>query len=181
MVEMSLKTITTVLFTIMLVMTGIISVSDSSAETTDDTFGDFLVDYGNGSTRWIETNISSTISSTVIHSLNDAGINITISGGVITIDGLTSRDTGGSNTGGTISTPGRTGTTVNCHWNIYYWSNNQLKWMVVDPSEYDSTYSMSKLAVGFYPDGMGPTVDPIYKTAWTMFGGDSENSVHAVL
>ena len=155
-----------------------LSASSSSNAATDYTHGDFLVDYGNGNTQWIETDVSSTISETVIGSLNEASISCTISGGVITIDGLISRSTGATDSGGSVSTAGTTGVTVNCSWKIYSWSNNQSKWVILEPSEWDDAYSMHKLAVGFYPDGMVPTVNPNYKTAWTMFAGDAENSVN---
>ena len=151
-----------VLSIVLMLTAGIMTISDSDADAAQS---DFLIYYGNGSTKWIGTHLSPTISSTVINSLTDAGITITISGSTITIDGLTSRSTGAADTGGTVSVPGTTGNTVNCHWNIYSWSNNLLRWTVVDPSDYDSTYSMHKLAVGFYPDGMTPTVNPNYKTA----------------
>ncbi len=179
MIEMKAKTVA-VLSVLLLLTVGIVSMTgdDTDAGTAK---GDFLIDYGNGSVKWVETHQSPTISSTVINSLTDAGIAITISGSTITIDGLVSRSTGGADTGGTMSIPGTTGNTVTSRWNIYSWSNNISKWVVVDPSDYDSTYSMHKLAVGFYPDGMTPTVNPDYKSAWTMFAGDSENSVNQTI
>ena len=176
MIEMNAKTLA-LLSVLLMLTTGIISVSGSDSDAAASQ-GDFLVDYGNGTTKWVETHLSPTIISTAVNSLNDAGIPITVTGGTITIDGLTSRSTGGADTGGTVSNPGTTGNTVECHWSLYSWSNNLLKWVVVDPSEYDSAYSMHKLAFGFYPNGMSPTVNPNYKTAWTMFAGDSENSVN---
>ena len=169
--------IVTILSVLLMVTVCIISVSGSNADSNASS-GDFLVDYGNGTTKWIDTHRSSTNSSTVIDSLTNSGFTVTIIGPTITIDGLTSRSTGAANTGGTVSVPGTTGVIVNSHWNIYYWSGNTHKWIVIDPSDYGSAYSMNKLAVGFYPDGMTPTVNPDYRTAWTMFAGDSENSVN---
>ena len=155
-----------------------VNIPGSVADTGEYTHGDFLLDHGNGSTEWIDPHVSSTVSATVIHTLADAGMTCTISGGTIIIDGLEVCQTGAASTGGTISTPGTTGTTVEARWHIYHWSNNLSKWIVMDPSEYDSSYDLSKLAVGFYPDDVLPTVNPEYKTAWTTITGDSENSVN---
>ena len=152
--------------------------ASSSDAASDNAQGDFLVDYGNGTTKWVPTHVSSTISSTVISTLSAQGITCTISGGTLTVDGLTSRVTGATSTGGSITVPGTTGITVNCVWNIYQWSNNSSKWVIVEASQYDNAYDLSKLAVGFYPAGLVPTVTPLYKTAWTMIAGDSENSVN---
>lgn len=176
MIEMKTKTIA-VLSILLMLTSGIISITGSDGDTRS-TSGDFLIDYGNGSTKWVEIHQSSTISATVINSVTDAGHSITITGSVIDIDGLVSRSTGGADSGGTMSVPGTTGNTVTSHWNIYSWSNNTSRWSVVDPSEYDSAYSMHKLAIGFYPDGMTPTANPDYKSVWTMFAGDSQNSVN---
>ena len=167
----------TVMLIAMMLTVGIFSISDSDTGAISED-KDFLIDYGNGSTKWVETHHSSTYASTVISTLTNAGLTTTIAGGIVTIDGLSSNTTGGSNTGGSVSNPGSTGVTVNCRWNIYSWSNNLSKWTIVDPSEYDDAYPMTKLAVGFYPVNMVPTVNPNYKTAWTMIAGDSENSVN---
>ena len=138
MIDMKVKALV-ILSVLIMLTTGIVSMSSSDADAADTTFGDFLVDYGNGTTDWIQIHRSSTIISTVTDSLTDAGITITVSGNTITVDGLTSRSTGAADTGGSVSVPGTTGNTVDCHWNVYSWSNNTSKWVVVDPSEYDST------------------------------------------
>ncbi len=176
-----MKAKTIAIMTVMMMLTIGISFASDSDALTEYKHGDLLVDHGNGITEWIDTKISSTISSTVSDSLTAAGYNISITGGVITVDGLTSRTTGGADTGGTLSVPGTTGVVVTSSWHIYSWSNNTSKWTVVDPSEYDTPYSMHKMAVGFYPDGILPTVNPNYKTAWTMIAGDSENSINQTI
>ena len=165
-----------------LIVFTVVAVSYCSSETDADSseyvHGDFLIDYGNGHTEWVPTHVSSKLSSTVIATLNDAGKTCSVSGSTITIDGLSVRTTGKAVTGGSITEPGTTGVIVESYWHMYYWSNNLSKWIVVDSSEYDGLYAMNKLAVGFYPDGMVPTVSPEYKTAWVMIAGDSENSVN---
>ena len=155
-----------------------VSAAPSSDAEGDYTHGDFLLDYGNGSTKWIATKPAPTISGTVSKTLLAVGITSSISGGTITVDGLGTICTGGTSTGGSISTEGMTGVTVTCSWHIYSWNASLKKWTAVDPSDYSSTYSSQKLALGYYPDGGTPTVNPDYKTAWTMIAGDSENSAN---
>ena len=155
-----------------------VSAAPSSDAEGDYTHGDFLLDYGNGSTKWIATKPAPTISGTVSKTLLAVGITSSISGGTITVDGLGTTSTGGTSTGGSISTEGMTGVTVTCSWHIYSWNASLKKWTAVDPSDYSSTYSSQKLALGYYPDGGTPTVNPDYKTAWTMIAGDSENSAN---
>ena len=166
-------------FAVLLMLAVVIAnVSASDADSAEYQHGDFLIDYGNGSTEWVSTHVASTIFATVISTLNDAGKTCVISGSTIEIDGLSLRSTGSSSTGGAVDSSGTTGVIVESRWHIYHWSNNLSKWVVLDPSEYDSSYDLSKLAVGFYPDGVLPTVNPTYKTAWTIITGDSENSVN---
>ncbi|MBE6528540.1 MAG: hypothetical protein E7Z64_05185 [Thermoplasmata archaeon] len=176
MIDMRAKVILAIVS--LVALAACITLLPGSDSASDELQGDFLIDHGNGSTEWVGTHASNTISSTVINTLSDASFSAVIADGKITIDGLTSRTIGGADTGGSVSEPGSTGVKVESHWTLYSWSNNTSSWTVIDPAEYDSPYSGNKLAVGFYPNGMTPTVNPEYKTAWTMFAGDSENSVN---
>ena len=156
----------------------LMSAEDGDAAASSYKHGDFLVDYGNGSTKWVPTAAKDTIWNTVEQSLTGAGITCSIAGSVITVDGRTETTIGAAASGGSITAPGTTGITVTSSWKIYNWSNNANRWDVVDPSNYGQAYAAGRLAVGFYPDGIGPAETPNYKTAWTMICGDAENSTN---
>lgn len=174
---MNSKMIVSLSITILLVSVVFLG-SGSDAAPSDYSHGDFLIDYGNGETKWVKTESKSTISETVIASVNGIGSVCTIIAGVIDIDGKITETVGGASGSGSLISPGVTGNTVTTSWHIYSWSNNSNKWTQLDPSEYDDVYAVNKLAVGYYPDGMVPTETPLYKSSWTMLTGDSENSVN---
>ncbi len=159
----------------MMLAVGLSAASASDADS-GSTYGDFLLDYGNGSTKWVNTSSAGTISGTVKNSLETAGVSYAISGTVLTIGGIGTVTVGAASTGGSMSAAGTTGVTVETSWHIYTWNDSSSKWEVLDPSHYGDAYSSQKLAVGYYPTGMAPTVDPNYKSAWAMYGGDAESS-----
>ncbi len=167
---------TAVVATILMMLAVGISAAPSAEADSSTTYGDFLVDYGNGNTQWVNTMSASTVSDTVKMTLSTAGISCTISGATVTVAGIAAVTTGAASTGGSLSVSGTTGITVDCSWHIYSWDDANSKWTVLDSSHYGDAYSSGKLAVGYYPDGMAPTENPKYKAAWTMFGGDAENS-----
>ena len=164
----------------LVVITSVPLITDdgSSAETSSYKHGDFLVDYGNGSIEWIASVNRNTIWNTVEQTLTNAGKTCTLSGDTITLDGITTKIIGAANTGGSITEPGTTGVTSTCSWHVYSWSNNANRWEVIDPSDYDQPYAVNKLAIGYYPDGLGPAATPNYKSVWTMLAGDAENSAN---
>ncbi len=156
---------------------GLSTASFSAADSeSENTYGDFLLDYGNGNTKWISTSSASTVSETVTSTLTAAGVSCTISGTTITIGGIGTTTVGATGTGGSMSVAGTTGVTVETSWQIYRWDDTNSKWEALDSSHYGDTYSSDKLAVGYYPAGMAPTVNPNCKSAWTMYGGDAESS-----
>ncbi len=162
---------------LMMLAVGLSTASFSDADSgTDNAYGDFLLDYGNGNTKWINTSSASTVSETVTGTLTSAGVSCTISGASITIAGIGTTTVGAASTGGSMSASGTTGVTVESSWHIYRWNNSTSKWEVLDSSHYSDAYSSDKLAVGYYPTGMTPTANPACKSTWTMYGGDAESS-----
>ncbi len=143
--------------------------SDASGELD----GNFLVDYGNGRTKWVPLVTGATLSDTIASSLSGAGI--AYDAGYTTIDGIAARTTGtGTDTGGSMSTPGNTGNTITCGWKAYVW--NGTAWAVA--ADLSVSSGDSPVAVGYYPDGLLPASTPDNKTVWTALQGDSWNSAN---
>lgn len=162
-----------VIITALVILAAIISIQsfseDVSAEETAVNEGNFLVDYGNGRTTWIELVVDDDLSSTVKSSLNAA--HIPYSEDLSTIDGYSKRTVGDGSSGGSLYVSGTTGVTVTSDWNVYKWSGSE--W---DECDMTSPYDGSPIAMGFYPDGLIPVETPDYKSSWTSIQGDSWNS-----
>lgn len=129
-----------------------------------------LLDRGDGRTEWTEAGGHS-----VEDVLDDAaaslGISLVTDGGRIEVDGVSSRVTGSSGSGGSFTEPGATGVTAEASWHVFGWSGG---WVEVDDISAANTYG--DLALAFYPDGIVPVETPDEPYAWTMSRGDSANT-----
>ena len=145
----------------------------SDSEAAGEMDGNFLLDYGNGRTKWIPVNAGATLSDTISQTLTAASI--AFNPGFATVDGIGQRITGSTvDTGGSVSTPGTTGNTATCGWHIFTW--NGTAWVVA--ADLSAAYSDTPLALGYYPNGIVPTSTPDHKSVWTALQGDSWNSAN---
>ncbi len=133
--------------------------------------GDFLLDYGNGYTEWLAPESGSTFSEMIINTLQNSGV--TYETDLKMIGDQKNIVIGGSSTGGSLSEPGRTGTTVSTSWRAFSWDGSE--WQ---PVSFSDPYSEGKVAVGFYPEGLVPVETPDARSSWTTVQGDSWNSLH---
>ncbi len=162
---------------VMLFVLSVVPAETSQAETDPETNvyeGDFLLDMGNGDTRWIAISSESDYKSTVIESLENAGITASVSGGELIVDGKGAYTIGASGTFVNYKTPGTTGVTTTCHWFVFKWSGSEWEKVTDLSSDYDDV----PVAVAFYPDGIIPVETPLQKAAWTVTAADSENSMN---
>ena len=146
-------------------------INGANAETGDDPYneGDFLVDYGNGETKWIPTKSGSTIEETVKTTLNSASI--TCNADLTIIGGISPRTIGGPGTG-SITVSGTTGITSTSSWRTFIWDGTE--WQAV--ADASVAYTTGNLAVAYYPAGIVPVETPEYKSSWTQHQGDARNT-----
>ncbi len=133
--------------------------------------GDFLLDYGNGNTRWLNPGTGSTYAEVISDTLTKS--NIVYEADLSSIDGMDALTIGGDSTGGSLAEPGMTGVTVTSSWRAFSWKGSE--WQ---PVEMTDTYDNSKVAVAYYPEGLIPVETPVARSAWTSLQGDSWNSSH---
>ena len=144
----------------------------SAYSESESAYGDadFLIDYGNGATKWIHTVEGTTVKETVTSTLSDA--KITFDADLTTIDGWSERTIGSESKTGSLTESGTTGLTSTCSWTVYSWDGTE--WQPV--SDTSITHDGSRLALGYYPEGIVPVETPDYKASWTTHQGDAESS-----
>ena len=134
-----------------------------------------LIDHGNGVTEWTDANGAS-VDAVLREAAEKVGSEYSSEGGTVTLDGLTERTVGSSDTGGTYSVPGTTGVTVKSSWKVFGWDGSSWK-RVTNLSD---ACEWSAIALGFYPDGTVPVVTPSDPFAKVMFRNDALNSGSSV-
>lgn len=155
-----------------LLLVAILFTSVADPVEADDQTDYLLLDKGNGSTEWIQLEDANTLEGVLSKTLAAAGHTYSKSGSRITIDGLSTTTIGKTDTGGSLSVPGATGTTVTSSWNVYIYDNSEKKWTEVENT--GIAYSKgTSLAVGFYPEGSVPLETPSHRSSWTNIGGDA--------
>jgi hypothetical protein len=122
---------------------------DEPAEQT------FLLDYGNGQTQWFVLT-GTVLGSAIEDALYDAKIPFNDTNNILTVDGIK---------------PVVIGDTE-CGWQFYIYNDG---WKVMD-YDHSASYDGSYIAIGYYPDGYYPTVNPAHKTAYTAMHVDALNS-----
>ena len=168
------RTLLTIAVIMMMIVCAAPMYSDySDADSSDVYEGDFLLDRGNGSTEWIKITAGGTYADTVINTLTAKGIQCNYALGNLEIENKISTSVGGSDTGGTFINTGTTGNTATSTWKIFRWDAGLHEWAAVAPAD---AYSDGPVAVGFYPTGILPVETPEYRSSWTMFMADAENS-----
>ena len=103
------RAITILLVTILVLISFPLMAGGSNAETGPYA-GDFLLDYGNGYTEWLDQGTGETYSEVISSTLDKADIDHAAD--LSSIDGIAERTVGGDSSGGALDKPGRTGTTV---------------------------------------------------------------------
>lgn len=167
MIEANRKTVAAlVIVTVMLFSSVLFPVSDADT----DSGVQVLYDEGNGHTEWLEGN-GTTVGSVIKNAIEKSGRTYVCSEGKVSIDGLSERTVGGSDTGGAYDNEGTTGITVTSYWHLFGWNGND--WVSVEESDLCSYESIS---VAFYPDGIKPVIDPNHREAYVMSRGDAYNS-----
>lgn len=168
-----MKASTIVLLSVLVMSAGLFLLSDASdAETSSNPYGggDFLVDYGNGDTKWVVTHEGATIEAAIKATLDAASIEH--NSDLSSIAGRSARTLGLTTGSGSVSTPGTTGLTTTTSWIFYSWDGTE--WQpIVDLS---AAYTGQKLAAGYYPAGIVPVETPEYKSSWTQHQGDAASS-----
>lgn len=153
---------------------GAVAVTESSdADTYTDS--EFLIDYGNGDTKWIPLVSKGTVTATISASLSNSSVPCTLDGEDTVIDGVGKTTIGSDTTGGSYSVPGTTGIKVTSYWHPFVWDSGLEKWIA---AEYSDSFTQSAVAIAFYPDGMIPVETPLFKSSWTSLTADAENSAN---
>ncbi len=148
-------------------------IPENNSVATDDT-ADMLLDYGNGSTKWMTVVSGTTVHDAIYNTLAANGHTCTFDSSELpTIDGKEAQTVGKTGSG-SYEESGTTGVTVYSYWQVYEWSSNE--WSPI--SDLTASYSGNSLAVGYYPSGMIPVETPEYKSSWTCSGGDAENTLN---
>ena len=129
-----------------------------------------LLDRGNGETEWTKQSSGATVQDVLMDTLDSIGIDMTVTGSIVSVDGLDEVIIGESGTG-TYGSSGSTGVTVTSLWNVYKWDGNA--W--VDASLSDSVANVH-LALAFGPSGYVPVETPDYRTSWVMIRGDARQT-----
>lgn len=130
---------------------------------------DVLIDEGDGTTHWT-TGSGSDAMGIVTSAAAGLGIEVSVSGGTILVDGKSTMTIGSASTGGSLSESGSTGATVTSSWRLLGWTDGE--WNEVEAS----SSGCSAYALAFYPEGILPVETPDDPVAWTMFRGDSKNT-----
>lgn len=159
-----------VLALILMVATMAASVALPSMAGADDGDVQFLLDRGNGDTEWTCIDGDGTVAEAIAQGLDSMGLDHTIGDG-ITVDGVGTVTVGTASSGGSFSETGSTGVTTTVSWRAYVWEGSG--WSEVSP---DDPTEGAAVALGYYPEGYAPTVDPDHMYAWTMSRGDAANS-----
>ena len=136
-----------------------------------DEDANFLIDYGNGKTAWIQSGNGSTVSDALKAALSSASISF--DDNFVTVDGQKNTIIGSTTGEGSLELPGTTGITQNCNWTAFTWTESE--WVKTD---FKSSYDGACLALAYYPDGIIPVNTPEYKSSWTTLQGDSWNSAN---
>ncbi len=165
------RTLVTIAVTLLMLLTPL-SFFATTADGDGEANTEFLIDYGNGRTKWIGAATGATISDALTASLTASGV--PFNAGFTVVDGIAERTTGGTASGGSIINTGRTGNTVTSTWHVFSWNGSE--WVTVP--DVSAAYSGSELALAYYPDGILPASTPNHKTVWTAIQGDSWNSAN---
>ncbi len=131
---------------------------------------DVLIDPGNGDTSWASVQ-GSTVLEAVSAAASVKGMEVTLSGSSVLVDGADSVVTGAPDSGGTYAEAGATGAYSTSVWTVYGWDGSS--WAEADLS---SPVSCTAYALGLYPAGFRPAETPGFRDAWTMFRGDAGNT-----
>ena len=161
----------TVLLVIILALISFPLIAGESDADESPYAGDFLLDYGNGYTEWLAPGSGLSYAEMVKDTLEKA--KIPYENDLSSIDGIAARTVGGNSSGGSLSEPGRTGVTVTSSWKAFSWDGSE--WQPVSLSD---SYSDSKVAMAYYPEGLIPVETPDVRSSWTSIQGDSWNSAH---
>ncbi len=159
---------TLVVLTLLVTAVSVLFVTDSSAEGSGNYL---LVDDGDGNTEWVHLEAASTLDAAIASALSSSGREYSYNLGEVSIDSISSVTIGDTDTGGSFTTAGTTGVTVECSWRLYEWGTS---WTQVPLSNLGLVYSSGSYALGFYPDGIVPVETPSDRTSWTMIRGNSQ-------
>lgn len=164
---MNSKTLASVAIVAILLATAVCIVPPS--EATGDT--DVLLDHGNGSIEWTQAT-GGTVGDLLSDAMAGMGVELSLSSGTISVDGVSSSTVGAADDGGSLEASGSTGVTVTSEWHVFSWDGTG--W--VEISDLSATVYGSAVALAFYPDGIAPVVTPDHPYAVTMSRGDSANT-----
>ena len=164
---MNSKTLASVAIVAILLATAVCIVPPS--EATGDT--DVLLDRGNGSIEWTQAT-GGTVGELLSDAMAGMGVELSLSSGTISVDGISSSTVGAADDGGSLEASGSTGVTVTSEWHVFSWDGTG--W--VEISDLSATAHGSAVALAFYPDGIAPVVTPDHPYAVTMSRGDSANT-----
>lgn len=131
---------------------------------------DVLVDHGDGRVQW-GTGSGSSIDDVLTDAAAGLGMDLVVTSGGITVDGLGAVAVGGPDSGADYTTPGTTGVRVESEWRVYGWGGG---WTEIGTDADPGAYSA--IAVGHYPAGVVPVATPGDRQPWTMSRGDSANT-----
>ena len=164
----------TALFAAVLMVTSVLLCCYIPDNSSADPSGDYvLVDWGNGTTEWIDIGggADGTVESVIAETLQGSDIEVEFSGSQITVNGLTTKTIGSSDNGGSFTESGMTGKTVSSKWNVFSWDDG---WK---PAILSDSVS-SSVALAFGTDSYVPVETPEFMTSWTMTRGDSAQTGH---
>ncbi len=152
-----------------LLITMLVPFADADGADAEGT--DVLFDRGNGDTQWLVGN-GTTLIDIVKSAAQTAGAEVAYESGTLTVDGVSEKTIGSSDTGGSLSVSGSTGVTITSKWSLFGWKDGA--WSAISAEEGVEGYGA--FALGFYPDGILPVETPDHRVAWTMYRGDALNS-----
>lgn len=138
-----------------------------------------LLDKGNGSAEWLDITGNGTYEDVIEATITGCSI----TGSVITIGGKSSDTIGNGiaagaanilDGSGTVNSVSRTSATIDSSWTAFRWDGGTHAWSAI--ADLTAAYTAGEcLAVGFYPDGICPSVTPDHQSV-TCLGIDSEMS-----
>ncbi len=170
-----LAALAAILAVLLLTVPTVMASDSTEADSASPHGGDFLIDMGNGDTRWYAVSSGSTYADVAVASAVTAGHTCTYSSPTFTVDGRTSTTIGSADNGGSYTQSGTTGYTVTSSWHLFRWdTSGSGAW--VEVADCDAAYGSEALALAFQPSGVLPSETPEYKSSWTMQQGDASNS-----
>lgn len=87
----------------------------------------FLIDYGNGVTKWYDGDVKGRSADVAVRILTENGIEVSTDPS-FTVSGITAKTVGGTSTGGSLSEPGMTGIQYSVSWHFFRWNPTSLSW-----------------------------------------------------